>query len=326
MTLDGINIQDNFIRENATTFSGSRLTQSMVSEFTLTSVNQGAVSGAGASQISFVTPSGTNDVHGEVYWVHRNNATKANEFFNNLSGVDKPFLLRNQYGVAASGPIIKDRLFWYGNYEGFRQRSQSSFLATVLTEKARQGIFQYEALDGSGLQEIELLQLREGTAADPFMAAQIAQTPLPNDSTIGDGLNTLGYRYNLSDSEDRDQFGFRLDFLLNDAHSFEGIYRHNDLTTDRPDFLSGFQETFSQDLSTPDFFSTAWHWTAGPNLINEVRFGANITGLVFTDDRDFVHERGFKIIAASYVDPEGNGERERQGRDTDTWNYADNAS
>ncbi len=160
MTLDGINIQDNFIRENATTFSSSRLTQSMVSEFTLTSVNQGVVSGAGASQISFVTPSGTNSVHGEVYWVHRNNATKANEFFNNLSGVDKPFLLRNQFGVAASGPIIKDRLFWYGNYEGLRQSSQQSILATVLSDKARQGIYQYEALNGRGLQEIELLPIR----------------------------------------------------------------------------------------------------------------------------------------------------------------------
>ena len=172
MTLDGINIQDNFIRENATTFSPSRLTQSMVSEFTLSSINQGSVSGAGASQISFVTPSGMNDVHGEVYWVHRNNATKANEFFNNLSGVDKPFLLRNQFGVAASGPIIKDRLFWYGNYEGFRQSSQQSILATVLSDKARQGIYQYEALNGSGLQEIELLPMRSDTEADPFMANQ----------------------------------------------------------------------------------------------------------------------------------------------------------
>ena len=325
MTLDGINIQDNFIRENATTFSPSRLTQSMVSEFTLTSINQGSVSGAGASQISLVTPSGTNDVHGEVYWVHRNNATKANEFFNNLSGVDKPFLLLNQFGVAASGPIIKDKLFWYGNYEGYRRRAQSSFLATVLSEKARQGIYQYEALDGRGLREIALLPMRNA-AADPFMAAQIAQTPLPNDSTTGDGLNTLGYRYNLPNSENRDQFGFRLDYILSDAHSFEGVYRHNDFTNDRPDFLSGFNETFSQTLSTPDFFSTAWHWTAGPNFINEVRFGANLGGVVYTDERDFLRERGFKIIAASYVDPEGDGGLERQGRDTNTWNYADNAS
>ena len=325
VTLDGVNIQDNFLRENGTTFLPARLTQSTVSEFTLTSVNQGPVSGAGASQVSFVTPSGTNSVHGEVFWVHRNNATKANEFFNNLADVEKPFLLRNQFGVAASGPIIKDRLFWYGSYEGFRQRSQQGFLATVLSDTARQGIFQYEALDGSGLQEIELLPLR-GAAADPFMAAQIAQTPLGNDSTRGDGLNTLGYRYNLSDSEDRDQFGFRLDFLLNDTHSFEGIYRHNDLNVNRPDFLAGFQETFGRAVSTPDFLSTAWHWTASPNFINEVRFGAHFAGVVFADDRDFLRERGFKIIAASYSDPEGDGGLERQGRETDTWNYADNAS
>ena len=153
MTLDGVNIQDNFLRETASEFTPTVLTQSMVSEFTLTSVNQGSAFGAGASQISFVTPSGTNSVHGEVFWVHRNNATKANEFFNNLADVDKPFLLRNQFGVAASGPIIKDRLFWYGNYEGFRERAQDSGLGTVLSEKARQGIFQDEALDGSGLRE-----------------------------------------------------------------------------------------------------------------------------------------------------------------------------
>ena len=170
-----------------------------------------------------------------------------------------------------------------------------------------------------------MLPLR-GAAADPFMASQIAQTPLGNDSTRGDGLNTQGYRFNLPNNEDRDQYGFRLDFILNDSHSFEGIYRHNDFNNDRPDFLSGFEETFGRTISTPDFFSTAWHWTASPNLINEVRFGANISGVVFADDRDFLRERGFKIIAASYTDPEGNGEFERQGRDTDTWNYADNAS
>ena len=120
--------------------------------------------------------------------------------------------------------------------------------------------------------------------------------------------------------------GFRLDYILNDAHSFEGIYRYNDLVNDRPDFLSGFDETFSQTLSTPDFFSTAWHWTASPNFINEVRFGAQLGGVVFTDERDFVRDRGFKVVAATYADPEGNGDFERQGRDTDTWNYADNAS
>ncbi len=227
--------------------------------------------------------------------------------------------------MEASGPIIKDRLFWYGNYEGFRQSSEQGFLATVLSQQARQGIYQYPALDGSGLQEIELLPMR-GASADPFMAAQIAQTPLSNDSTTGDGLNTLGYRYNLSDSEVRDQIGFRLDFLLNDAHSFEGIFRHNDLNVDRPDFLSGFEETFGRTVSTPDFFSTAWHWTPSPNLINEVRLGAHISGVLFADDRDFIRERGFKIIAASYTDPEGDGGLEQQGRDTDTWNFADNAS
>ena len=325
MTLDGINIQDNFIRENPTTFTPTRLTQSMVSEFTLTSVNQGSVSGFGASQVSFVSPAGTNDLHGEVYWVHRNNATKANEFFNNLSGVDKPFLLRNQFGVTANGPLVKDRLFWYANYEGFRERAQSDFLALVLSQKARQGIYQYEAADGSGLQEIDLLPLCSATA-DSFMADQIAQTPLGNDSTRGDGFNTLGYRYNLPSNEDRDQFGFRLDFILNDSHSFEGVYRYNDLVNQRPDFLSGFEETFSRTISKPDFVSTAWHWTAGPSFINEVRFGGTFSNVVFTDERDFLRERGFKVVAASYTDPEGDGDMERQGRDTNTWNYADNAS
>ncbi len=334
ITQDGVNIQDNFIRSNATNFVPNRLTQSQVGEFTVAIQNQSVSSGFGASQVNFVTPSGTNNYHGELYWVHRNNATAATEFFDNLTGTPKAPLIRNQVGFSVAGPIVKDKLLFYANYEAFRERAAGNVLQTVLTPSARTGLFRYvETLEDrtTVLHEINILAER-GFQIDPLIQSFIAQTPAINDFSTGDSspgqlLNTGGYRFNQTDNEDRDQWGFRLDYNLNDRHSFEGIYRWSDFSNDRPDItdtFGGFGQTpVVQTVASPKFFSTAWNWTISENIINEVRFGANLAPVIFETSQD--RSRGFKItLAGSFTNPENSFER--QGRDTDTWIFQDNAS
>ena len=89
LTLDGINIQDNFIRENALDFTPNLPFLSQTQEFTVTEQN-GDVDKTGSSSVSIVTPKGTNAWHGEGFWYYRTNAWKANDWFNAASGAPGP--------------------------------------------------------------------------------------------------------------------------------------------------------------------------------------------------------------------------------------------
>ncbi len=122
--MDGINIQDNFIRSNGLSFIPNRITVDQVSEASITTSNANSTLGGGAAQVNFVTPSGTNTFHGNAYWYNRNSAFAANDWFNNKDGIGKPFLNQNQFGGSIGGPVIKDKLLFYANYESLRLRQQ----------------------------------------------------------------------------------------------------------------------------------------------------------------------------------------------------------
>ncbi|QUW02338.1 carboxypeptidase regulatory-like domain-containing protein [Chloracidobacterium validum] len=180
VTQDGINIQDNFIRANAIDFSPNNPTVAGVGEATIITSNATA-DVAGSSAVRFVTPAGTDEFHGEVFWFHRNKVLNANAFFNNAAGIARPNFIRNQFGFTLGGPVgipggprVKN-LFFFATFEGIRQRSQAGLTTTVLTPNARQGIFTY--IDNAGVRRtIDLLALR-GISIDPTIASFIARVP-----------------------------------------------------------------------------------------------------------------------------------------------------
>ena len=143
MTLDGINIQDNYIRDNALDFTPNKLLIGQVRQLTLVTSNQNAAAPGGASQVAFETPSGGNVFHGEALWYNRNNAFAANDWFNNQSGIDRPRLNQNQMGGSLGGPVKRDRLFFYVNYEAVRNHQQNPTDTIIPTADARNGIFTY---------------------------------------------------------------------------------------------------------------------------------------------------------------------------------------
>jgi hypothetical protein len=98
ITLDGINIQDNYVRSASLDYTPNFLFMSQVGEFTTTTQNAGPQAGLGSSQVSMVTPSGTNNWHGEGFWYYRTGALAANDWFNDANGIAKPNLLQNQGG------------------------------------------------------------------------------------------------------------------------------------------------------------------------------------------------------------------------------------
>lgn len=90
--------------------------------------------------VNAISRSGTNQFHGAVYEFLRNSALDANDYFTRSSGAPIPPFKRNQFGVSAGAPIIKDKLWVFADYEGLRQSKGVPTVSTTFSDAARQGI------------------------------------------------------------------------------------------------------------------------------------------------------------------------------------------
>jgi hypothetical protein len=155
MTLDGVNIQDNTNKTTDGFFAivGPRL--DAVEEITFTTVAGGTESsGMGATQIRFVTRSGTNQFHGSVFHNYRSDRLNANTWFNKRDGLAKPELLRNQPGFNVGGPVVvpgfdgRSRAFLLRQLRGAARAVQRPADAPDLSPQAQLGIFRYDTAPG----------------------------------------------------------------------------------------------------------------------------------------------------------------------------------
>jgi len=242
LTLNGINVQGqrNDTGASATTFFNS---VDLIDEVRVVTAPADAELGRGTGQVSLTMRSGANAFHGSAVESLRNTALNANDFFNNLNGIKRQILNRNQFAARLGGPIIKNKAFFFFLYEGQRQSSSSPTTQTVLTAQARQGIFRYfsgvrngnvlaavPTVDASGnpvqpagggaLQSVNLFGVDPlRTSASAAVAALINASPLPNNFQAGDGLNTAGYQWNQPSYSNRDDYAPRIDYHFNDMHS-----------------------------------------------------------------------------------------------------------
>ena len=346
LTMDGINIQDNFIRENALDYSPNLPFSSQAQEFTVTTQNADVESGGGSSQVSIVTPKGTNNWHGQGFWNYRTNAWAANDWFNDASGIPNPNLLRNQGGGSVGGPILKDKLFIYGWYELLRLRQQSVNNTTVISPAIYDALtgpnptlpFTYTPVDANGNpdpggpQTTNLLNFanNNGTsfqyAADPAMLSLIKEIPAmkANNTRVGDGVNLLGYQLNARSNDTRDNYGFRVDYDLNQHNTISGTWAWNRQIVDRPDIDTSYNTVpLVSNNNTEKFLSLAWRWSPSGTITNEARFGFNLAPGFFYTNQQF----GSYILddtTLPFTDPNPNFLP--QGRNTRTWTGLDNAS
>jgi hypothetical protein len=286
VTQDGINIQDNFIRANALDFVTTRPTSDTVGEFTIVTNTQGADAAGGSSQVKLITPSGGNEFHGSVFEYNRNHKLSANEWFNNSSGVERPYLNRNQFGARLSGPILKDKLFFYGYYEGFRQSEEDTQNITIpRNADYASGVFRYG--DNRSVNVLQLAGVPLDSRVQSFLLSRLAPASSVNNGDIGDGLNTGGFRFNQQDKETRNHLGGRLDYTLNPRHRFEASFsflKVEDLRTDI-DTVHAVPQA-STDVTTKRFVG-AWRWLPSPTFQNELRAGGNIAPVDFETSFDY---------------------------------------
>jgi Carboxypeptidase regulatory-like domain len=234
ITLDGVDVND---QSNGYAFTSVLpVTQDSVQEFRVTTTNYGADQGQGSgAQVALVTKSGTNSLHGSVYEYLRNTITSANDYLVkqselNIGLQNKPLQLnRNIFGVSVGGPLRKDKLFFFANYEGTREREQQRAERVIPTPSLCQGIFQYVNAGNTGTTVWNAAQLQlldpKGIGIDPAMLDLTNHTgyldktfctgnTVTNDPSAGDGLNYAGFVFRAPTSLDNDVAIVRLDYRL----------------------------------------------------------------------------------------------------------------
>ena len=340
VTLDGINIQDNFIRTNSLDFLPNRPTSDNVAEFSITTSVSGADAAGGATAVRMVTPSGTNRFSGSVFEFNRDNKFAANTFFNNASNLPKPELSRHQFGGRIGGPILRDRVFFFFTYEGQRQTQQpASDLTIPATPDFYNGQFRYVDLSGD-IRAVNVMQL-SGLSIDPVVQSVIlSRLPDPSnvnnfndgDSEAGRLLNTAGYRFLQDDLNERNSFTGKIDFAMSDSHRFDGVFSYFKEIDDRTDLDAVSARPLVYTSSDPKRFALAWRWAVGSNFHNELRGGANLAPVQFVSDWSIedgiVYNTGLDIM--NPIAGRGNGGATGyfapQGRYTDTYQLNNTAS
>jgi len=131
---------------------------------------------SGAAVLNATIKSGTNEFHGAAWEFFRNDKLDAADFFENAGGVEKGALRQNQFGVAAGGPIIKNKIFIFGDYEGFRRVQGTVLNGTVPTAQMRSsGYTDFTELLTQGGTEFDALNrsVPAGTIFDPATTRQV---------------------------------------------------------------------------------------------------------------------------------------------------------
>jgi hypothetical protein len=349
-TRDGLNVQDNFIRNG---FVSDQPTVDDTGEFTVITQNAGAEYGSGSTQVVLVTPRGGSDFHGNFFEFNRNSKFAANNFFNNLNKVPRAFLNRNQFGGTISGPSILPRFgeggpsisrgkaFFFANYEGFRLANQASITTTTLLPAARTGNFTYvgtdgvtrtiNVLNGTGLNLAPAANLTNFNNAggvrgvDPGIQARILdQLPTAGNGAFT-GINFLqALSFQRGNPETRNAVTGRFDVDINDQNGFNFVYKWNKNADARTDIAAGFSpNVFNTQGGPTTLIVGAYRMSPIASLTNEVRGGYQRSEPFFLSTTD-PRSLPFLLTIPLVTNPEPSFQS--QGRNTSYYNIQDNAT
>ncbi|MCI0621889.1 MAG: TonB-dependent receptor [Acidobacteria bacterium] len=280
ISIDGSNIQSR-PWSNVTLFQSP----ASVQEVRVQSGNMNAEFGYGVSAVNVITKSGANDYHGTAYEFLRNNRLNAAPFFTNLLGRKLPNYQQNQFGGAIGGPIMKNKLLFFANYEGLRVREAAVSFQQVPAERVFNGDFSgfptiynpFSYDPATGLRQpfpgnrIPLgptsLCAPRPQCADPVTLAFLQKWVQKPNTTVN-GIPSLSG--NVNTEINSDQYSFRVDFLKSSKATVYGRFSYSEA----PQTITGLQPlqgTFNPYGSR----NVVVHWTQviKPTLVNDVMVG-----------------------------------------------------
>jgi len=298
VTLDGVDVND---PQFGTAFTSAlRVTLDALQEFRVTTSNYSADSGrSSAAQVSLVTKSGTNNFRGSAFWNQRDTKFSSNEYFLKLAQLrggnesKAPKLDKQIWGGSLGGPIMKDKLFFFGNYEGQKDLSETPVSRAVPSASMRDGVLLYRCsvasacpggsvaglsashavpagffgLGPSQLQGLDPL----GIGASSLVSTWFKQYPLPNDPGR-DGYNIMGYRFASPIENEYKTFITKFDYRPTSSQSIFARLNYQD------DAVVGAQQFPGQAPNTTrkvgsHGFAIGHDWVFSSNVINTFRYG-----------------------------------------------------
>jgi hypothetical protein len=316
-------------RGNITSGPVLRLNTEAIEEFRVTTANGNANQGrSSGAQVNLVTKTGTNSLHGSAFEFYRGTPFEANDWFSNSAGVPRTPLIRNTFGGALGGPIVKDKLFFFYSFEARRDATATGVTEVVPLQSLGQGTINYSyctdsACDNPALASLNLAQNQQAfsdaginqTALDA-LAAAAAKYPA-NDNSAGDGLNTGGFRFNSPTPIRLNSHVLKLDYALT---SKQNLFLRLNVIHDHQTLPQFFPDTVSPQVwSHPRGLAAGHTWTIGNNWVNNLRYG--YTRQAFTQGGD---SSGNDIAFRFVFQP--NGETHTLSRVTPVHNFTDDLS
>jgi hypothetical protein len=249
--LDGVSVND-YANSGPGNVIGAALGVDAIQEFSVLTGGFSAEYGkATGGVVNAITKSGTNSFHGDVYEFIRNSALDSRDYFSRSADTPLAQFRRNQFGVAAGGPIIKDKTFIFGDYEGFRQAKGITTTVTVPSDAAREG----NLVSGP-------------VTVDPAAAAELAMFPHATPGTskgdkgkfINSGLQIVPENF----------YTFRVDHKLSAKDTLFGTYLFDDTDFTQPD---SFNNVLLKSHTRRQTVVVGESHTFGPSVVNAARFG-----------------------------------------------------
>ena len=275
-----------------------------ISEFKIQTSQYDAVYGAHVPNTNLITKSGANDLHGDIWEFVRNDIFNANDFFLNAGGRPRPNLKQNQFGGALGGPVLRDKLFFFGSYQGTRQvngldpTSLSTLILPPLTDDRSQATIGSEFCPANKPPAVQSKYLTfaggtqvacDGSNINP-VAMNLLQMKLPNGTyliptpqkilTGGRNAGLGSYTISLPSHFSEDQYTINFDYLISPKNTLSGrgfvgvVHQLRSLTAPYainpgPQAVPGAPHAFDP---TDDVTSLKLTSTLTSNLVNEVRF------------------------------------------------------
>ena len=317
ITVDGVN--NNFQRYRTSTtgfYTAAPLRLGAFDEVTVSTDSLTADAGAeGSVQLRFVTKRGTNNFHGSAFWQAQNSVFNANSFRNNALGAPKSSSHLNDYGGSLGGPIWKNKIFFFFNYEEEDNPFAVFTGVQIPTQAAQQGLFTYTGTSGAQ-HTVDLLALAQANGfpatADPIMAGIFSQlngfaqnqtlSPLANLAYV----NQLNFFQRQSNTNRYPTA--RIDYQITPKFAFHAswdLYWRNIANTQPypgdTHVNNGFKSTYYTGMMGFD-------WTISPRLVNQFNFGVLSTVEEFNPGnnfKEFEDQGNVQVIAPSLANGQG---------------------